>query len=87
MSDEHKKSKRGFAAMTPEMHRELSSRGGHTVQANGTAHRFTSESAKRAAAIAYATGKVHHWTAEEAKEASRKSHEARSAKKAAEVTT
>lgn len=40
--------KRGFAAMTPEKRRELSSRGGKASHATGKAHRFTTEEAKAA---------------------------------------
>lgn len=76
MSDEQKV-KRGFAAMSPEKQREISSRGGKTAHARGVAHKFDSESAKRAASIAYAGGKLRHWTPEEAREAGRKAREAR----------
>lgn len=40
------KKPRGFAAMTPERRKEISSMGGRKAQANGTAYRFTSETAK-----------------------------------------
>jgi general stress protein YciG len=47
MSDEHTNpKKRGFAAMSPELQREIASRGGKAAHAKGTAHRFTSEEAK-----------------------------------------
>jgi general stress protein YciG len=37
--------KRGFAALSPERHREIAAKGGRAVQASGKAHRFTSEEA------------------------------------------
>lgn len=42
------KKPRGFAAMTPEHHRQVASMGGSAAQALGTCHRFTSESARAA---------------------------------------
>jgi uncharacterized protein len=48
MSEEKAKSRRGFAAMSPEMRRELSSRGGKAAHAAGTAHEFTSDEAREA---------------------------------------
>ncbi len=36
----------GFAAMTPERRKEISSMGGKAAHAGGMAHRFTSEQAK-----------------------------------------
>lgn len=42
------KKKRGFALMEPYQRAEIASRGGRTAQANGTAHRFTSEEARAA---------------------------------------
>jgi general stress protein YciG len=39
------KSKRGFAAMTPEKQREISSKGGKAAHAMGVAHEFTREKA------------------------------------------
>lgn len=41
--------KRGFGKLTPEQHREMCSKGGKAAHAKGTAHRFNSEEAKRAA--------------------------------------
>ena len=44
---EHRpKQKRGFALLAPEDLRELARQGGTTSQANGTANRWTSESAR-----------------------------------------
>lgn len=39
---------RGFAAMTPERRREISSKGGRAVHDKGTARRWTPEEAKEA---------------------------------------
>jgi uncharacterized protein len=38
----------GFAAMTPELRRQLSSRGGRRAHAKGTAYEWTREEAVRA---------------------------------------
>jgi uncharacterized protein len=43
-----KTSRRGFASMDPERQREIASKGGRTAHAKGTAHKFTSEEAKKA---------------------------------------
>lgn len=40
------RSKRGFAAMSPEKHREIAARGGRAAHENGTGHRYTSEEAR-----------------------------------------
>lgn len=42
------KARRGFAAMSPEKRRAISSKGGEAAQATGRAHRFTREEAKAA---------------------------------------
>lgn len=42
------KKRRGFAAMTPEMRREIASRGGRAAHRQGVGHRFTSEEATKA---------------------------------------
>jgi len=39
---------RGFASMSPEKQREISSRGGKAAHAAGTAHKWTSEEAREA---------------------------------------
>jgi uncharacterized protein len=39
---------RGFAAMTPEKRREISSKGGKAAHEKGTAHEFDSEEARAA---------------------------------------
>lgn len=49
---EQKKSRRGFAAMSAEKQREIASKGGKTAHARGTAHQFTPEEARAAAAKA-----------------------------------
>jgi general stress protein YciG len=41
-------SKRGFAAMDPEVVKEIARKGGKSAHAAGTAHRFTSEEAREA---------------------------------------
>jgi general stress protein YciG len=48
---------RGFAAMTPEQRKAASAKGGATSHANGTAHRFTTESARVAGRRG---GAAHH---------------------------
>lgn len=42
--------KRGFAAMTPERRKEVSSKGGKKAHELGTAHQWTSAEAKEAVA-------------------------------------
>lgn len=39
---------RGFAGLTPERHREISSQGGKAAHEKGTAHEFDSEEARQA---------------------------------------
>lgn len=39
---------RGFAAMAPELHREIASRGGKAAHALGVAHQFSAEEAAAA---------------------------------------
>lgn len=39
---------RGFAAMAPDVQREIASKGGRRAHEKGTAHEFTSEEARRA---------------------------------------
>jgi general stress protein YciG len=45
------KSRRGFAAMSPERQREIASQGGRAAHQKGTAHQFTSEEAAKAGRI------------------------------------
>jgi uncharacterized protein len=42
------KKNRGFAAMSPEMQREIASKGGRAAHAQGSAYKFTSEAARAA---------------------------------------
>lgn len=42
------KSKRGFASMPPEKQKLIASKGGKTAHKKGTAHKWTSEEARRA---------------------------------------
>jgi general stress protein YciG len=46
-----KKSKRGFASMSPEQRRAIAGQGGKAAHRKGTAHKFTSETAKEAGRI------------------------------------
>jgi uncharacterized protein len=39
---------RGFAALSPERHREISSKGGKAAHEQGTAHEFNAEEARAA---------------------------------------
>ena len=68
--------RRGFAALTAERRRELSSKGGKAAHAAGTAHQFTTEEAVAAGAkggkAAHARGTAHTFTVEEARLAGRK---------------
>ncbi len=45
------KSRRGFAAMSPEQQRRIASEGGRASHRNGNGHRFTSEEAREAGRI------------------------------------
>lgn len=69
-------SRRGFAAMDPEMQREIARRGGRAAHAVGTAHKWTSEEAREAGrkggTNAHASGRAHEFTVEEAREAGRR---------------
>jgi general stress protein YciG len=44
------KSKRGFATMAPEALKVLAAKGGRTAHAQGNAHRFTTEEARKGGA-------------------------------------
>jgi uncharacterized protein len=50
MSEDREKKKRGFAALSPERRREISSLGGIKAHEAGKGHEFTSEEAKAAGA-------------------------------------
>lgn len=71
-----RKSKRGFASMTPEQAFAIRSKGGKAAHAAGKAHQFTSEEAraagKKGGRIAHERGRAHEWTPEEARAAVRK---------------
>lgn len=41
-----KKTRRGFASMSPERQREIASKGGRAAHAKGTAHEWTAETAR-----------------------------------------
>lgn len=43
-----RRARRGFAAMTPEQQKEIASKGGKAAHARGTAHEFTTETARAA---------------------------------------
>lgn len=45
MSEKKQPKPRGFAAMSVEQRKAIAARGGKKSHANGTAHRFTSETA------------------------------------------
>lgn len=61
---------RGFAAMSPERHRAIASKGGRAAHEQGTAHEWSSEEAsragKRGGKIAHEKGTAHEFTHEEA---------------------
>jgi uncharacterized protein len=44
----NKKSRRGFASMSPEKRRHIAGLGGTSAHARGTAHQWTSEEAREA---------------------------------------
>lgn len=46
--------RRGFASLTPERRRELASLGGRTAHELGTAHKYDSESGRKASLIGHA---------------------------------
>lgn len=46
-----KKGRRGFAGMSPEKRRKIASMGGKTAHKRGTAHKWSSEEARRAGKI------------------------------------
>lgn len=43
--------RRGFASLSPERRREIASQGGRAAHAQGTAHEWTAEEARRAGRI------------------------------------
>ena len=46
--EENKKSKRGFAAMSPERQREIARQGGQAAHEQGAAHQWSRDEAKEA---------------------------------------
>lgn len=46
-----KNTKRGFAAMSPELQREIASKGGRRAHELGTAHEFSPDEARRAGKV------------------------------------
>jgi uncharacterized protein len=48
MTDNTKKQKRGFAALSPERRSEISRQGGKAAHERGTAHKWTEEEAREA---------------------------------------
>lgn len=58
---------RGFASMDPKRQAEIASKGGKAAHEKGTAYKFTSEAARKAAAASAAARRLR----KEAREASR----------------
>ena len=48
MDSEHVRSRRGFAAMSPEKQREIASKGGRVAHQKGAAHQWTADEAREA---------------------------------------
>ena len=48
MNSEHVRSRRGFAAMSPEKQREIASKGGRVAHQKGAAHQWTADEAREA---------------------------------------
>ena len=48
MNSEQPKSRRGFAAMSPEKQREIASKGGRIAHEKGAAHQWTADEAREA---------------------------------------
>jgi general stress protein YciG len=64
--------KRGFGNMDPAKQREISSKGGKSAHAKGTAHKFTSETARAAGRIPHQKGTAHQWSVESGRAAREK---------------
>ena len=68
-----KKSRRGFASMTPEQRRAIASLGGKAAHAKGVANRFTRETAaaagRKGGRTAHTKGVAHEFGGEEARQA------------------
>jgi hypothetical protein len=80
----------GFAALSAEERRRISSLGGRAAHAKGKAHRFTSTTAatagKKGARVAHGRGTAHRFSREQTSAAGRKGGRARKKRKATEVT-
>jgi general stress protein YciG len=48
VNSEHVRSRRGFAAMSPEKQREIASKGGRVAHQKGAAHQWTADEAREA---------------------------------------
>ena len=48
VDSEHVRSRRGFAAMSPEKQREIASKGGRVAHEKGAAHQWTADEAREA---------------------------------------
>ena len=48
VNSEQPKSRRGFAAMSPEKQREIASKGGRVAHEKGAAHKWTTDEAREA---------------------------------------
>jgi general stress protein YciG len=48
MDNRQEKSRRGFAAMSPERQREIASQGGRAAHQQGVAHQWTADEAREA---------------------------------------
>lgn len=74
--NETQRSRRGFAAMSPERQREIASKGGRAAHAKGTAHQFSPDEARvagrKGGQAAHARGTAHQFDSHEAREAGRK---------------
>lgn len=69
------KQKRGFASMTKEKQTAIASLGGKAAHAKGTAHQYTSDTAREAGRkggrAAHAKGAAHQFTPDTARAAGR----------------
>ena len=71
-----KKSKKGFAAMSPEKQREIAKKGGKAAQKRGTGHKWTREEAveagRKGGEVAQARGTGNRFDSKSGKAAARK---------------
>jgi uncharacterized protein len=75
---ESNKKKKGFASLSPEKRKEIASKGGKAVHEKGNAHKFNSETARKAGKIG---GKAVSENREHMANIGRKGGEASSASK------